>query len=233
MQIDCRTTTGSRSRLARRATVVFSTAAALALTVAAVAVAAGTDQEQVQLTPAGQAAAKGAILRLADIGAGFTGGAVAPDESSTPDCANYHPKQSDLVKNGDAASSFSLKGVSISSEASVLASAAMVRTDWQRTIRPELMSCLRTVFTRSLGTGGSRVVSVSDLSFPHVTTYAHGYRAVLQVVKGDTSTRVVSDFILLGRGRTEITLNLTSLPNAAALATEVAIAKKLVARISA
>ncbi|MEO9176068.1 MAG: hypothetical protein ABI317_11205 [Gaiellales bacterium] len=213
---------------------ILSTALLLTLTIVASAAASGSDQEQVKLTPAGQAAARSAILRLADLGpvSGFTGGPVTPGESSTPDCATYHPKQSDLVKNGDAESSFSQKNILIESEATVLASAAMVQTDWQRTVRPELAGCLRALFARSLGASG-KVVSVSDLSFPQVATYAHGYRAVLQVVKAGTTSRVVSDFILFGRGRTEITLNVTSPPSTSTAAVEAQLAGTLAARIVA
>jgi hypothetical protein len=216
---------------ARRAAISLAIAALLALTVVGAAAASGSDQEQVHLTAAGQAAAKAAVLRLADLGSGsgFTGGAVAPDSSATPDCATYHPKQSDLVKNGDAGSAFAAGNVSIQSEATVLATTAMVRTDWQRTIRPELVGCLRTVFARSLGSSG-KVVSVADLPFPEVGTYSHGYRAVLSVVKAGTTSKVVSDFILIGRGRTELTLVLTSPPSASTAAVEATLARKLVAR---
>jgi hypothetical protein len=223
--------TGSRSRLARRATLVLSAAALLALTVVAAAAASGSDQEQVHLTTAGQAAAKAAVLRLADLGSGsgFTGGSVAAGSSATPDCTAYHPKQSDLVKNGDAGSSFSAGAVSIQSDATVLATAAMVRTDWQRTIRPALAGCLGTLFARSLGSSG-KVVSVTDLPFPQVGTYSHGYRAVLNVAKAGTTSKIVSDFILIGRGRTELTLVVTSPPSASTAAVEATLARKLVAR---
>ena len=219
--------------LHRRTALSVSIATIVALALAGSAAAGGNDQEQVRLTAAGQAAAKAATLRLADLGSGFAGGPVASAGSSVPDCASYHPKQSDLVENGDAATSFAQGPVRIESDANVLATAAMVRTDWQRTVRPAITGCLRSVFARSLGAGGSRVVSVSDLPFPQVATYAHGYRAVLSIVKGGTTTRVVSDFILIGRGRTEITLNVTSPPDAAAVAAEVALARRLAARISA
>jgi hypothetical protein len=181
--------------------------------------AAGSDpgQEQVHLVAADQAAARAAVLRPADLGSGWTGGAKKPSLSSKPPCTNWQPKQSDLVLTGAAESDFKHPGLEIDSGAQVLRTAEMVHLDWQRTaVAPELVPCLRS-YLQTQSTSDAKVVSVHRLAFPRVAPadYTAAYRVEIHVQASGTTVPVYSDVILVGRGRTEIDLTVTAPAGAA------------------
>jgi hypothetical protein len=232
-------TTGRRGkgsivrRMGRRVlSSVLVAASALAL-----AAAAAADKEQIHLTSAGQAGARGAVLTKADFAGltGWTGGALKPDLSSTLPCPDFQPKQSDLVLNGAARTVFKHPGIQIESVAQVLQTPRMVLLDWQRTVLPpQLLPCLRTVLEKSMGSRG-RVVSIRRVAFPHVATYAAAIRILMSVTSGASTVQVFSDVVLVGRGSTEITLTTTAplLADAAVRPFEVRLARLLVGRIRA
>jgi hypothetical protein len=216
--------------------IVLATGAAAAAAVASASVA---DKEQIHLTTAGQAAARAAVLRKADLGTapGWTGGAKKPDLSSTPDCPGFRPKQSDLVVNGAAETVFKHPGIEFDSEAQVLETAHMVSLDWQRTVvAPQVLPCLRAAATRSAGTS-ARVVSIRRTSFPRVATYTNAIRILLDVKSSASTTplRLFVDLVLVGRGRTEITLTTTAplVASSAVRAAELRLARLLASRVRA
>jgi hypothetical protein len=200
----------------------------------ALAVAAAADKEQIHYTAAGQAAARAAVLTKADLGASsaWTGGHKKPDLSSGPLCAGFDPKQSDLILNGASRTEYTVPGIDIQSEAQVLQTPRMVRLDWQRTVTsPKVLPCLREVAAKSAG-ASAKLVSIGRVSFPHLATYTAAFRIVLEATSGTRTVRIFLDTVLVGRGRTEITLSITA-PLAAAAglrAGEVRLAKLLVAR---
>jgi hypothetical protein len=211
--------------------------AATAAMVPALALAALADKEQIHLTASGQAAARASVLRKADLGTSgsWTGGSVKPDLSSSLPCSTFQPKQSDLVLNGAARTHWTQPGLSIDSEAQVLRTAHMVTLDWQRTVlAPELLPCLRSGLGKSVGTS-ARVVSVRRIAFPHVATYANAIRVLVDVPTTSAKVRVFVDVVVLGRGRTEITLTTTAplLLDASVRPAETRLAKILVARVRA
>jgi hypothetical protein len=216
--------------------IVLATGAAAAASVASASVA---DKEQIHLTKAGQAAARAAVLRKADLGTapGWTGGAKKPDLSSTPDCPGFRPKQSDLVVNGAAETVFKHPGIEFDTEAQVLETAHMVKLDWQRTaIAPQILPCLRTAAAKNAGTA-SHVVSIRRISFPRLATYTTAIRILFDVKSPSATTpvRVFVDVVLVGRGRTELTLTTTAplLANSVVRPAEVRLAKVLAGRIRA
>ena len=213
----------------------WSAACALAVVSALVlAVAAAADKEQIRYTAAGQAAARAAVLTKADLGASsaWTGGHKKPDVSSGPLCTSFDPKQSDLVLNGASRTEYTQPGIDIDSEAQVLQTPHMVLLDWQRTVTsPKVLPCLREVAAKSAG-ASAKVVSIKRVSFPRVATYTAAFRIVLEAKSGTTTVPVFVETVLVGRGRTEITLTMTA-PLAAAAALrpgEIRLAKLLVAR---
>ena len=140
--------------------------------------AATADKEQIHLTAAGQKAARAAVMQRADLGdaTGWTGGAKKPDLSPGTGCANFDPKQSDLVLIGAAETVFKHTGVEFDSEAQVLQTPAMVRLDWQRTVlSPQVLPCVRTNIQKHLA-ASERLVSVGRLAFPAVAPYTRAYR---------------------------------------------------------
>lgn len=188
------------------------TAGSVSLVFAAVAAA---DKEKIQLTKAGQAAARATILKRSDLGAGlgWTGGPRTPRLPPRSPCANFDPKQSDLVLNGAAESLWKNDSLEIDSASQVLKTPAMVGLDWQRTVLdPRVEPCLRSALSKQLG--NARLVSFRRLAFPKIATYTRAYRTLVDANTGSRPVRVMFDVVLVGKGRTEITLT-TSAPYAA------------------
>lgn len=215
-----------------RVTTAFLAAGGAALALTGVATA---DKEKIHRTPAGNAAALAAVLKRSDLGAaaGWTGGSRKPNLSSTLPCRGYQPKQSDLVLIGAAESVWKNTGLQIVSEAQVLETPAMVGLDWQRSVlAPQVVPCLRSGLAKQLG-GSGRLVSFRRVGFPRLGTYARKYRALVDVPTAAATVRVMIDTVLVGGGRTEITL-VTSAPYAAdsiVAPVELRLARLLVSRI--
>lgn len=178
-----------------------------ALVLAGTAAARTGDHNQVKLTAADQAAAKRTVLRIADLGGSWTGGFVKPDLNDALVCANYHPKQSDLVVTGAAESKFSVTGAQLDSVAQVFRSAAMVNTDWQRSVlNAQLLSCIRETLAGNLS-ATEKIVSVGRVAFPEGHgIHAREYRVVLNEAANGTTVQGVVDLIVFSRGRSELSL---------------------------
>ncbi len=185
-------------------------AAALAAAIVATGTAlAGGGKEQIKFTAADQAAARAAVIRRSDLGSasGWTGGAKKPDLSAGPTCANYHPKRSDLVLTGAAETDFRNGQLEFDSETQVLRTAKMVQLDWQREVQaPGAAACLRSYLTKSLGST-EKVASFAKLSIPQVATYTAGFRIGLEIRANGKTGSYVFEALLVGKGRTEITLS--------------------------
>ena len=181
----------------------------LAGLVTAVAAGAGRgERPKIRYNAADQAAAKAAVVRRADLGTGaWRGGATKPDVSPAPTCANYHPKQSDLVLTGAAETTWTSGAqVYLDSETQVLRTARMVLLDWQRTFKvPGALQCFRRVLGKALGSQ-AKLVSFKQASFPHITRYAARFRLILDEKAGGRKLRYVGDVVVVGRNRSEITL---------------------------
>ena len=221
--------------MTRRALVALVLAAAAAFSTAA-AVFAGDNREQIRFNPADQAAARAATLRLADLGSsGWTGGRVKPDLTPAPTCADYHPKQSDLVLTGAARSQYRQGAVTFDSEVQVLQTARMVALDWRRSVLPAgAVSCLRRKLAASLGPN-AKLVSYTRVAFPQVASYAAAFRAVIDVTAQGQTLRLLVDVVLVGRRRSEITLSVggPASGRSALTAAERRLARMLVSRARA
>jgi len=154
----------------------------------------------VKYTAADQAAAKAITLRQSDLGAGWKGGQTKPELSNTT-CPT---KRSDLVVTGASESKFQSSGVFVSSQGLVLRTPAMVRADWQRTVgSPAFWACGR----RELATlEGAKLVSLKKLAFPKLAEYSARYRLVYDFGKVGKPALVLMDMIMVGAGRSEISL---------------------------
>jgi hypothetical protein len=218
------------TRLGRGAAMLVVAVGALLL-----AAVAAADREQVHLTKAGQAAARAAVLRRADLGtsASWSGGAKTPSLTGEFPCASYHPRQSDLVLIGDAETMWRATGLAFDSEAQVLQTPAMVRLDWRRTVlAPQVFPCLRTVVAKQFSGAGNRLVSFARIPFPQIAPFARAYRAVAEIRTPSATVLVLVDVVLVGRGRTEITLTTSAplLARASVAAAEVRVARLLLSR---
>jgi len=201
------------------------------LTLVLVQAALAAEKQPIRFNAADQAAAKAVTLKMTDLGAGWKGGITKPDLTSDVNCAT---KRSDLVLTGAAKSEFQSSGVLISSESEILQSPTMVAAEWQRTVANAVyMACIRRESFKS--DASFRLVSFKKVAFPQLTRMAARYRVVADAGTSASSVRVVLDLILLGQGRTEITL-IVSAPYADRAAADLAerrLAQILVSRIRA
>jgi hypothetical protein len=221
-----------------RAVLAAVTVTLLGLVTAAAAepASAPPSKQQIHFTAADQAAARGAVLRLADLGSsGWQGGRVKPNVGSGLVCSGYAPKQSDLVLTGAAESAWHRTGLQVRSVAQVLKTRAMVARDWARTVTdPRALACLRGAVTNGL-TPRERLVSFRRLAFPRIATLTTAYRAIVEVSAGGARARVLVDLVLVGRSRTELTLMIAAPAAAGAsiAAADVRLARVLAARVRA
>jgi len=209
-------------------------AVATLLVVVAGAAAEGPGKQKIALNAADQASARAVVLRRSDLGAGWTGGRIKPDLSSQVSCPSYHPKVSDLVVTGAAASQFRSTGLVLANEVEIFRTVAMVDRDWRRSIVPAAVPCLRRTLTKGLGTQ-AKVLSFRRIPFPQVTPHTAAFRGIVAVSALGQTVRVLLDIVLVGKGRTEISLDATA-PAAAARAVSAAerrLARTLAARARA
>jgi hypothetical protein len=208
-----------------------------ALAVAGTALAASLDREQHKFNASDQAAAKSAVLVKADLGTGWTGGAKKPDLGPPQTCANYDPKQSDLVLTGIAETNWKHPGLEIDTEAQVLQTTGMVKLDWQRTvIDPDAASCLKENIIKSLKSNSTvKFVSFQRVVFPHVGAYSRAYVTTIQVTANGSTVPLAVEDVLVGNKRTEFTIESTTAKQeqAAVQTALVRLAKILVARAKA
>lgn len=185
-------------------------AALAALCVSAVAAgaafAATGEKEQVHLTNADQAAAKRAVAMRSDLGSGnWTGGFSKPNLSQSAGCANFHPKQHDLVITGAAESDWSDQGLQLDTQAQILKTRAMVAADWRRTIlAPGAVPCLRSRLLKQLGK--VTFVSFRRVIFAPVATNAEAFLMLVDVTTNTGKVRVAIEFVAVAHGRTELTI---------------------------
>ena len=180
------------------------------------ALAATGEKKQIHFTKADQVRARRAVAQQSDLGSGaWTGGFRKPDLSAAPTCANFHPKQSDLVLTGAAESEWEDQGLRIETEALVLKTHAMMVADWKRTVlAPAAIPCLRTHLIKELGGAGVTFVSFRRVIFAPVATRSQAYVLLVDVKTGTGKVRVAVQVVLIARNRTELTLVSTA-PNVA------------------
>jgi hypothetical protein len=174
-------------------------AALIGLTFAA---AAYGDAPTVRIKKADQAKAIAALLRRADLGAGWRGGPVSTMPLTPPNCPGFDPKESDLVVTGhaDARYTFAQGGVELDQDVQVLDSPASVRKDFARGISPKLSGCLAYQLQRMPNVSAANVVRVP---FPPTGSVSAVYRALIDVRSGHRQGTLLSDYVFFGKGRVE------------------------------
>lgn len=208
---------------------------ACALVALAAAAAAAADNPTVRITHEDQVRAETTLLRLADFGVGWTGGKRTPSKLTAPKCPGFDPKESDLTVTGHAEARFTYArgGVVFDQDNQVLESAQAVTTDFARVIKPQLAGCLAYELKQS-GKGQVVSVVVKELRFPQLGTTSAAYRGTMVLRIGGRKVTFLSDFIFIGQGRLEYSLNVVA---PAALGSELvsfeqSIAQKLVKKAS-
>jgi hypothetical protein len=188
---------------------IFVASVLLAL---ACAGAAFADNPTVKINPADQAKAAASLLRLKDFGVGWTGGPKTPSPLTAPSCPGFNPKESDLVVTGHAEARFTYTSgaVIFDQDSQVLESADTVKTDFARSVTPKLSDCLAYQL-KSSGKGSVLSVSVRKLALPPIGSVSAAYRATMMIktTAGHTA-KWVSDFVFLGQGRLEFSINVVA-----------------------
>jgi hypothetical protein len=202
----------------------------------AFAAAAAADDPTVRISKADQLKAEAALLKLKDFGVGWTGGRRTPGKLTAPKCPGFDPKESDLTVTGHAEARFTYARGSVvfDQDNQVLESEKAVSTDFARVIQPKLKDCLAYELKQS-GKGQIVSVVVRELPFPRLGTHTAAYRGTMVLRAGGRKVTFVSDFIFIGQGRYEYSLNVVA---PAVLGNELAsfeqsIAQKLVKKAGA
>ena len=189
--------------------------AALLLTAATTATATASQLQHVRLTAAGQAAARSAMLRAADLG---TGGkwvrvaSVADGGSSSGICPDFHPKDSDLVTNGHAETTYKASGIQIGTTADVFASERMSLLIWQRMVQsPKLTGCLAKAFVKGAVEEARahkeplpRLVSARRVAYAVPGARTAAFRFLMDVPTSQGDVRMMGDMIFIGHKRTHL-----------------------------
>jgi hypothetical protein len=111
----------------------------------------------------------------------------------------------------------------------------MVKLDWQRSVlAPGLLSCLRNYLAKS-APANAKVHAIQKLVFPRVARYTAAFRLAIDVTTSGATLRMLLDFLLVGKGRTEVTLTAVAPYEAreAIKSAEVRLARLVVSRIRA
>jgi len=200
------------------------------------AAAASADNPTVRISRADQLKAEAVLLRLKDFGAGWTGGKRTPSKLTAPKCPGFNPKESDLTVTGHAEARFTYarEFVQVNQDNQVLVSPKAVTTDFARVIQPKLKDCLAYELKQS-GKGQVISVDVRELRpFPKLGAVSAAYRGTMVLRAGGRKVTFVSDFVFVGQGRLEFSLNFVA-PAALGhdlIAFEQSIAQKLVEKAS-
>ena len=175
------------------------------------AAAAAADNPTVRISHADQLKAEAALLALKDFGVGWTGGKRTPSKLTAPKCPGFDPKESDLTVTGHAEARFTYTRGSVvfDQDNQVLESAKAVQTDFARVIQPKLKDCLAYELKQS-GKGQIVSVVVRELPFPRLGTTSAAYRGTMVLRAGGRKVTFVSDFIFIGQGRLEFSLNVVA-----------------------
>lgn len=175
-------------------------AALIGLVSTSTALAAIVDAPTVRITPADQAKARSLLLRQSDFGVGWLGGPIQTSPLSPPDCPGFDPKESDLVVTGHADARYRTAGFELDQDVQVMKDAAAVRTDFARSISPQLAKCLAYQLGQLKNVVG---VSVARTPFPPTGAVSAVYRAEIQVQTPKGRGRLLSDYVFFGEGRVE------------------------------
>src|SRR5207247_10480999 len=109
----------------------------------------------------------------------------------------------------EARFTYTLGSVVFDQDNQVLESEQAVRTDFARVIQPKLKDCLAYELKQS-GKGQIVSVVVRKLPFPRLGTTSAAYRGTMVLRAGGHKVTFVSDFIFIGQGRLEYSLNVVA-----------------------
>jgi hypothetical protein len=214
-----------------RAARALAAVVTVALLLAAAAQASLAETPKRTFNTADQSAARAAVLKARDLGAGWRGGLKKATVQTPSSCPGWKPKQADLVVTGVAESEYSADGAYVYSSAQVYKTKKMVALDWRRTVTGMPMRCVSWEFAQGAGEK-LKVISVKRMPFPKLAPYTARFRVVVDY-DGNPAARMVIDAVGVGRGRTGVTIGLIApyAQRAQADAAEVRLARLVLSRI--
>jgi len=186
-------------------------AAAVAVAALALAGAALGDplDPNVKIVPRDQAAAGATLLRRADLGAGWKGGPTSNPSLKAPVCPSLRPDYSKLTITGHTESRFDNGngGFQVAADVEVWRTAAQAARHMGALLQPKLPKCIRYSIAKSLGTTNVTLLPVQRQKIAQLADSTVHFRAPIGVKSGNQRFTVLSDFLLMRKGRTEIYLN--------------------------
>jgi hypothetical protein len=184
--------------------------------------------------PAGDAVARGVLLRRADFGNGWSS---APGPRSVPPltCSRFSPPiRAAVTEVGDAVSPTfrqSSSGPFVSQLAYVYASGAQRAQVWRAVVQPRLVRCVAESLSAGSGHGVRfRVTGKRLLRLPRLGVAAAGYRASGEAISQGQAIDVFLDMLVLGSGRTITAISISSFEQPAARAVELRLARAVASR---
>jgi hypothetical protein len=124
-------------------------------------------------------------------------------DSGRPQCRNYHPDFSDLVRTGRVSGlEFTAANtIFVSSDASVYAGGD-AEAAWSRVVTPNLVACIGEVVRKAFGKPpAARLIASVRRPFPQLTQRAAAYRVTVGVRSQGQNVRAYVDLVLLKHGR--------------------------------
>ena len=164
-------------------------------------------------TAADMALARGALLRRADLGPGWS--QASPAGKPAPlTCSQFQPATAGVVETGSASSPTfqqSSSGPFVADSAYVYASAAEERAYWDKVMRPGLLRCVAAALTQGSGSGLRFTVTAKQrLTLPKLPSSAAGYRVSGTASGSGQTIDVYLDMVVLGRGRAISAISLST-----------------------
>jgi|SRR5581483_4006644 len=190
----------------------LAAAAALAGVLAAAAGARDPWDPRTKIRAADQRQAESIVLTQGDLGPGWKGGARKPVSLKAPTCPAQRPNDGDLTLTAHAESVFSNGngGVQVDSDVEIFRTEKQAKARFDRFLQPKLFRCLEYDLAKSIGGSGFTFLKPSRLPFPKVADRSAAFRVPIAVKSGGRTVVVHSDYLFLGKGRTQIYVNVVA-----------------------
>lgn len=212
--------------------------AALAVVVLAAALAstafAAKGDPQKRITKAGQARARAASIRLADLGAGWKAERSNNKDQSNPRCSTYDPDNSDLVEVGDYGSPDFTRadGSFVSASTGVFRSVRGARTAFRRVAAPQLPGCFGELFLKQIKKPSTaRVLSTGPLGFPKVGDSSSAYWIVMSLKSPTATVPFAVDMVLFNRRSVDVAMIFLGIGRPLPAALERALVARVASRV--
>jgi hypothetical protein len=209
-------------------------AALAALVLAGAALADPLDPKQ-RLNPGDQARAKAALLVKSDLGNAWADRSTAkPSSLKAPICPSLRPDYSKLTLTGHAESVFDNGngGIQVVSDVEVWKTLKQAEAHMNALLQPALPTCIRYSLLKTIG-GSAILLPVKATKLGDFADVSVSFRAPIGFKVGGKTQSVISDFVLLRKGRTEMYLNVVAPSSAEEQLTafETRLARTMVGRV--